>query len=217
MVTAVRAMGIDVSLVRGLDVVVLAESGRISYGPLKVKTEDIPAILRDANPDVVAIDSPPQWGTNGKSRPIETQLRKLGINIYSCPENPRNRPFYAWMEEGFKVFDAALEEGFDRYRGGPIMGPHAIEVFPHAIGVSLRGSLPAKGNLKVNWRRTVLNNAGVQTDALKTVDQIDAALAALTGIRFLEGRSSYVGEPGNAVLVMPIQSMVTTRYRRDPR
>src|SRR5712692_4613085 len=122
MVTAVRAMGIDVSLVRGHDVVVLTESGRVSYGPLKVESDDISATLKDANPDVVAIDSPPQWGTSGKSRLIETQLRKLGINIYSCPENPRNRPFYAWMEEGFKVFEAARAVGFDRYRGGQITG-----------------------------------------------------------------------------------------------
>ena len=77
-------MGIDVSLVRGHDVVVLTESGRVSYGPLKVESDDISATLKDANPDVVAIDSPPQWGTSGKSRLIETQLRKLGINIYSC-------------------------------------------------------------------------------------------------------------------------------------
>ncbi len=209
-------MGIDVSLVRGLDVVVLAESGRVSYGPVKVNTADIPAVLKDANPDVVAIDSPPQWGTNGKSRLIETQLRKVGINIYSCPENPGNRRFYAWMEEGFKVFDAAFAEGFERYRGGPITGRQSIEVFPHASGVSLRGSVPAKGNLKLDWRREVLNNAGVQADGLKTVDEIDAGLAALTGVRFLQGRFSYVGEPGDAVLVLPIRPMVTVRYRRDP-
>jgi len=91
------------------------------------------------------------------------------------------------MEEGFKVFDAAGAVGFGRYRGGQITGRQAIEVFPHASGVSLRGSLPAKGNLKANWRRTVLNEAGVQTVTLKTVDQIDAGLAALTGIRFLQG------------------------------
>src|SRR5712691_8122030 len=83
-----RAMGIDVSLVRRLDVVVLSDIGQIEYGPVKADIADISAVLRDAKPDVVAIDSPPKWGTNGKSRIIERQLRKLGINVYSCPQDP---------------------------------------------------------------------------------------------------------------------------------
>ncbi len=212
---AMRSMGIDVSLVRRLDLVTLSESGRIVHGPLKADISDIPAILRDAKPDVVAIDSPPQWGTKGKSRLIEKQLRKLGINIYSCPEDPGNHRFYAWMREGFKVFDAAIAGGFSRYRGGPIEGRQAIEVFPHASGVTLRGSLPAKGILKQDWRRKVLEDADVHVETLKTVDQLDAGLAAVTGVRFLQERFSYVGEPGDSVLVLPIRPIVTLPYRRD--
>jgi predicted nuclease with RNAse H fold len=211
-----RAMGIDVSLVRRLDIVVLSDIGQIEYGPVKVDTADISAVLRDAKPDVVAIDSPPKWGTNGKSRIIETQLRKLGINVYSCPQDPGNHPFYRWMREGFRVFEAVVADGFSLYRGHPITGRQSIEVFPHASAVTLRGSLPAKGILKQSWRRRVLVEAGVQVDALSTVDQIDAGLAALTGTRFLEGRFSCVGEPGESVLVLPIQRMVSVPYRRDP-
>jgi predicted nuclease with RNAse H fold len=85
-----RAIGIDVSLVRRLDVVALADSGPIVFGPIKAAVTDIPAILREVNPDVVAIDSPPQWGTDGKSRLIEKQLRKVGINITpGCGQDSR--------------------------------------------------------------------------------------------------------------------------------
>jgi predicted nuclease with RNAse H fold len=110
-------MGIDVSLVRRLDVVVLSEGGLIEYGPMKADTAELSRVLRDAKPDVVAIDSPPQWGKNGKSRLIETHLRKLGINVYSCPEDPGNHPFYRWMREGFRVFEAVAAEGFSLYCG----------------------------------------------------------------------------------------------------
>jgi len=182
---------------------------------MKADTAELSTVIRDAKPDVVAIDSPPQWGKNGKSRLIETQLRKLGINVYSCPEDPGNHPFYRWMREGFRVFEAVAAEGFSLYRGHPITGPQSIEVFPHASAVTLRGSLPVKGILKQRWRRRVLVEAGVHVEALNTVDQIDAGLAALTGTRFLEGRFSYIGEPGEAVLVLPIPRMVSEPYRRD--
>lgn len=208
-------MGVDVSLVRGLDIVLLAETGGIVEGAFKAAIADVPSILRDTNPDVVAIDSPPEWGTIGKCRPIETQLRKLGVNIYSCPSDPGNHPFYAWIREGFRVFDAAISQGFRRYRGGPLNGRYSIEVFPHASGVTLRGSIPAKRIPKRVWRRLVLKDAGVQVEKLSTLDQLDAGLAAFTGIKFLQGVFSYVGKRGTAVLVVPIQPLVTVPYRRD--
>jgi predicted nuclease with RNAse H fold len=210
-----RAIGIDVSLVRRLDVVALADSGRIVFGPIKAAVTDIPAILREVNPDVVAIDSPPQWGTDGKSRLIEKQLRKVGINIYSCPTDPGNHPFYAWMREGFKAFDAAIGEGFGLYRGGPMKRRQSIEVFPHASAVVLRGSLAPVGVAKSVWRRAVLEAAGIDCSEMRTTDHLDAALAAFTGLKFLTGDFSVVGTPGEAVLILPIGGMPTTRYARD--
>ena len=208
-------MGIDVSENRGHDVVCLTDQRQIVLSRRKVPTADLMAIIREVRPEVVAIDSPPQWGTSGKSRPVESQLRALGINVFSCPSDPRDRPFYRWMREGFKVFEVADLEGYERYTGGTVARKQSIEVFPHASAVTLRGSLPARDAPKREWRRKVLEAAGLESDLLTTVDQIDAALAALTGVRFLQGIFSEVGEPGQAVLVLPIQPRPVLRYRRD--
>jgi hypothetical protein len=45
-------------------------------------------------------------------------------------------------------------------------------------------------------------------DATWTVHQVDAALAALTGIRALEGAASGVGRPDEGVIVVPVISLL---------
>ncbi len=113
------------------------------------------------------------------------------------------------------MFDAVVAASYERYRGGPTKGHSCIEVFPHASAVVLRGSLPALGTPKNVWRRKVLEDAGVHVAMLRSVDQLDAGLAALTGMRFLHGEFSFVGEPGGAVLVLPISHLRELRYHRD--
>lgn len=197
------ALGVDVSLSRGLDLVLLAANGRVLGEPLKTDVDGLRRVIRETRPGVVAIDSPPAWGRSGRSRPLERRLMALGISIFATPSDPGDHPFYRWMRAGFAVFEAAAEEGYALYRGedrGPLS---AIEVFPHAAAVALHGRLPAPGESKRAWRRAALEAAGVETSRLRTTDQVDAALAALTGLRFLAGPAVWVGEPGEEVLVLP--------------
>ena len=70
-----------------------------------------------------------------------------------------------------------------------------MEVFPHATAVVLAGSLPPKGVSKRVWRERVLHAQGVRTDELTSIDRIDAALAALTGLLALEGKRFAPGRP----------------------
>lgn len=79
----------------------------------------------------------------------------------------------------------------------------------------LRGSLAPVGVAKYVWRRPVLEAPGVACSEMRTIDHLDAALAALTGLRLLTGDFSAVGTSGEAVLVLPIGRMPTTRYARD--
>lgn len=210
------ALGIDVSLSHGLDAVVLDERGDLILPPTNINLSALRPLVDEIRPDVVAIDSPPAWAREGRSRPIERQLQKLGIQIYACPADPGDHPFYRWMRVGFDAFRAVADAGYPLYRGGPVGGRPAIEVFPHASAVVLRGTLPASGVDKVASREGVLRDAGVATDKLRTLDQIDAALAALTGLRCLEGRFCTVGEEDDAVLVLPIAQLPSQRYVRDP-
>jgi len=119
------------------------------------------------------------------------------------------------METGFEVFKVAGDLGYPLYSGGAPFARSAIEVFPHASAVVLRGSLAPVGIAKHVWRRSVLEAAGVASSEMRTTDHLDAALAALTGLRFLTGDFSVAGTPGEAVLVLPTHMMPTTRYARD--
>ena len=208
-------MGIDVAVTRGLDIVVLDDSLRVAFGPTTLHLVDLPDLIRRTEPHVIAIDSPPAWGLSGKSRPIERQLQALGISIFPAPAAEFARELHRWMETGFDVFKVAGDLGYPLYTGGASSARSAIEVFPHASAVVLRGSLAPVGVAKSVWRRAVLEAAGIDCSEMRTTDHLDAALAALTGLKFLTGDFSVVGTPGEAVLVLPIGKMPTTRYARD--
>jgi len=208
-------MGIDVAIARGLDIVVLDDSLRVVFGPASLRLVDLPDLIRRTEPNVIAIDSPPAWGLSGKSRPIERQLQALGISIFPTPAAEFARDLHRWMETGFDVFKVAGDLGYPLHTAGASFARSAIEVFPHASAVVLRGTLAPVGVAKYVWRRSVLEAAGVACSEMRTTDHLDAALAAYTGLSFLRGDFCVVGTPGEAVLVLPIGTMPIRRYMRD--
>jgi hypothetical protein len=91
----------------------------------------------------------------------------------------------------------------------PVRGS-AIEVFPHASAVVLRGTLPPSGWLKsqsakASWRLEVLQRCGIATAQVASLDLIDAARGALTGLLALEGCFRTVGDsrPEDGIMVLP--------------
>lgn len=214
--TGVAAMGVDVSLSRGLDVVAVSATRAIVLARARVGPGELSSLLRETGPGVVAIDGPPAWATVGKSRAIERQLLKLGISIYATPSEPAGRRFYDWMQESIRLFRVARRAGYATYRGAERAGRYAIEVFPHASAVALLGHLPAPRERKLDFRRKALSSVGVVVEALRTPDQVDAALAAVTGLRFLERSTCDVGVAREAVLVVPATAL-PARYRVPER
>jgi predicted nuclease with RNAse H fold len=211
----VRALGIDVGVRKGLDLVLLEERSREPVGMwLRVSVEELRPLIDEAGADVVAIDSPPAWAGGGRSRRTEQEIRLFGIQSYGTPTSDRgtDHPFYEWMRVGFEVFRIAERAGFPRYRGGPA-GGSAIEVFPHASAVVLAGCLPPRGARKAAWRSSVLRHGGIEVDGLRSLDQIDAALAALTGLRAMAGRSCALGDPKEGVIVLPARTLPAPPYR----
>ncbi len=87
-------MGIDVSVARGLDLVVLDESGRLVQSRARQTLPELESALREMQPDIVAIDSPPGWASAGRSRPLERELARLGISMYATPQDPGDHAFY---------------------------------------------------------------------------------------------------------------------------
>jgi predicted nuclease with RNAse H fold len=210
----VRALGIDVGVRKGLDLVLLDGGRAILDTHRRTRPEDLAALVAYLGPDVVAIDAPPTWARSGKSRLTERELHWFGIQCFNTPSDHRmaEHPFFEWMTVGFSVF-RAIEGSFPRYRDGSVQGK-AIEVFPHASAVVLAGCLPPRGTPPHRWRRRVLRGHGVDEGALRSADQVDAGLAALTGLFALERRFSAPGDPKEGRIVVPAATLPAHPYRR---
>jgi len=145
----------------------------------------------------------------------------LGIQVFATPSDiSRQRSsFYDWMRVGHEAFLAAMRAGYTTYKGGHSVRGTAIEVFPHATAVALRGHLPpkeacVKKSVKRQWREAALESAGVATTSLRSLDAIDAALAALTGLFALDGRFTALGTASDGMILLPT-CCLPCRYQRE--
>jgi predicted nuclease with RNAse H fold len=214
----VRALGIDVGVRRGLDLVLLGEGREILDTHRRVSVEEVGALALGSGADVVAIDAPPCWAMSGRSRLTERELRLFGLQSFNTPSDKKmaDHPFYGWMTVGFGVFEAVAGR-YPRYRGTGSVKDTAIEVFPHATAVVLAGCLPPEGIGKRELRRSILREQKVDVRALRSLDQVDAALAALTGLFALERRFSAPGDPREGQIVLPSATLPARPYRRGVR
>lgn len=210
-----RALGIDVGVRKGLDLVLLSGDRQVLDSRRRFPLGRLSAAVAELAPDVVAIDAPPGWARSGRSRLTERELRFFGIQCFNTPSDRRmaEHPFYEWMTVGFEVF-AALADPFPRYRGSGSVKGTAIEVFPHASAVVLAGCLPPKGPRPYAWRREILRARGVEIGGLRSADLIDATLAALTAVFALERRFSAPGDPREGQIVVPVAALPAHPYRR---
>jgi predicted nuclease with RNAse H fold len=202
-VRGATAVGIDVAEERkGLDLVALDARRRLLASAGGLSVADVARlVLCELHPTIVCIDSPSGWSHSGKSRASERELRTLGITAFSTGPDPGDHPFYRWMRVGISVY-AALSPSYPLFAGGTLSGT-AVEVFPEATSVILAGRHRSGGETKRTFRRQVLRSSGVDEAALPTLDRVDAALAALTGMLALDGRFTTVGDPGEGVILLP--------------
>ena len=159
-------------------------------------------------PAVVCIDSPSGWSISGRSRLAERELARLGIQSYRTGPDPGDHPFYRWMRMGFEIY-MRLAAAYPLYRGGDPSQRDA-EVFPHATACLLAGRQREPRTSKHDFRRQVLRQFGVDAATLRTPDQIDAALAALTGLIALERGHCAVGDPNEGVILLPVRHLPPT-------
>ncbi len=221
-------VGVDVSVRRDLDVVVLTGGSRIAEARATVRPAELSALLERWRPAAVAIDSPPGPGRvpGARSRACERELRALGVNIFLTPSDAERfaGAFYDWIRVGEETFKAAADAGYSRQVEARVVRGHALEVFPHASDVFLRGCLPPMGTTrrvrsKRSWRLVTLRAVGVGPEGLcvnrvgqPTLDSIDAALAAVTAREALAGNFSSLGDTGEWIVV---PSLECSRLRRD--
>ncbi len=227
-------VGVDVSLGRGLDVVLL-EDAVVKEAWSRVGPEQLRSLVEEVRPAAVAIDAPPRPGlgllrdakeaarlpipprpgTHLARRIAEYELSRRGIGSHQT--HYEESLLFSWMTAGFETYRAAGQAGYPPYLGRGRKERTAFEVFPYASYVSLSGCLSPGRRWRLAWRQAVLAEAGVAglpQDAL--IDVVDAACAAYTGERFLRGEGSFVGDPREGVVVLPV-SELRDRYHRCAR
>ncbi len=89
----------------------------------------------------------------------------------------------------------------------------AAEYFPHASAVAFAGHIGALAD-KVNFRRGFLARHGVNAGGLVGLDQVDAALGALTGLIGLAEGHTWVGE-GTDAMLLPARELPVRFARAD--
>jgi predicted nuclease with RNAse H fold/dephospho-CoA kinase len=168
-----------------------------------IKTDDdIVALIFDAKPELVSIDSPlslpygrtrvtdddPVRREYGIMRVCERTLKRRGINVYPCLLPSMQR----LTERGMRL--AARLRSF----GIPV-----IESYPGAAQDIL--NIPRKGAGE-QWLKLGLAEFGIQ-GAYATMpvrhDELDAITSALVGSFFLAGKYEGLGGPGEGSLIIP--------------
>lgn len=224
-------MGVDVSLGRGFDVA-LFESNRVLSMWDRVGSDAFRALLEQEQPAAVGIDAPPTPGLGllrddeeraklpvppppGKHldrRVAEYELSRRGIGSHQTHHDETR--LFSWMTAGFEAFRAAGAAGYPTYLGRGDAQHTAFEVFPYASYVTLAECLSPGRRWRSSWRRAVLEAERVEgLTATATIDALDAACAALTTERFLVGKGSWVGDPREGAVVLPVAEL-RDRYHR---
>jgi predicted nuclease with RNAse H fold len=178
-------MGVDVGGRRkGFDVALLEEHRLIGLRR-RQSVADVSAWVASARPRVVAVDSPRSCATAGRThRPEEKALRDAVCGIRWTP--PRSQlagnPYYAWIVEGLRLFDALARD--------PVT---VIECFPTASWTRWYGA--RNGRRRSLWTREALAALDLQGVPARTnQDMRDAIAAAVTARDHDRGRSQAFGD-----------------------
>jgi predicted nuclease with RNAse H fold len=199
------AVGVDVGgAKKGFHAVALRE-GQFLGKFHACTAEAVVAWCTDMEASTVGVDAPCAWSLTGRRRPCERELAGLGIQAFATPclATGHCHPFYAWMLNGAELF-RLLAKHYDLYNGRHSLShrPLCFETFPHAIACALAANTLLARDKRVD-RRRLLNLAGIATDHLRNIDEVDAALCALTSHRLLSGHITHYGEEVEGFIVVP--------------
>ena len=178
-------MGVDVGGRRKAFDVALVEDGRLIGLRHRQSVDDVVGWVAPARPAVVAIDSPRSCAAPGRThRPEEKELRDAVCGIRWTPPIAQlaGNPYYEWIVEGLRLYDALGEQ--------PVQ---VIECFPTASWTRWHG--PRGGRRRAAWTREALGALDLRDVPARTnQDMRDAIAAALTARDYAQGRFEAFGD-----------------------
>jgi hypothetical protein len=169
-------------------------------------------------------------GRYERMRVCDAMLFRRGLPLYPVPAD--GQPITAWerwMEVGFELFDALawleLFRPAGAYQGtidaGALGYGRLCETYPDAIFCALLGHRPSPKRTPwgLQQRIAALKLKGI-VDAdgglwQRTVDELDACAAAYAAYGLAAGLGTWVGEPDEGVIVLPIAELLD-RYDKLP-
>jgi predicted nuclease with RNAse H fold len=162
-------------------------------------------------------------GRYERMRVCDAMLFRRGLPLYPVPaaDEPLT-PWQSWMAVGFELFSALAELGLYRPAGGyqgAVAAGHGrlCETYPDAIFCALLGHRPPpKRTPAGRQQRIEVLDALVDADGglhRRTLDELDACAAAYAAYGLATGFGTWVGEPDEGVIVLPVTKLLG-RYRR---
>lgn len=132
------------------------------------------------HPDVVAIDAPLNFPEEGGLREADSELISRGRRVFP----PGFGGMKSLTERGIRLAKKLRDQRFE-----------VIEIHPRTSGVILFGTPERE-----DWIRE-LGKAGWELGEGVSEHEVDAALAALTGLFYLKGKFEEVGEKGEGIVI----------------
>jgi predicted nuclease with RNAse H fold len=232
---------VDISERRGQTVALLDGDSRALRVETVAGPEDVLSLVRAAGAAAVAVDSPLQPSRlllrdpavrarhNIPDRPgmrgpvyanyrvCDAELIRRGLPLYQVPDAVERAP--GWMRVGFALARLLEAAGYRQPAHAGDTDASLLEVFPDAAFVTLLGGRPprksgAAGAAGRAWRaRALAEHGGITLDA-RSHDALDAAVAALTALRWRQGLGCALGEPEEGMIVLPTtRAGLRDRYR----
>lgn len=209
-------VGIDVASARPCTCVLVA-GGAVQEWLDTRNLDQMGSWILHHRPDVVAVGAPcglskglllePEAGEKpSAARKCDHELRERGIPLYEVPRE--GAQVDDWMQVGLHIYDRLADIGY-RLPQEAGVAPCAIEVYPQASFVTLLGATPAKkwGALGQAQRLGLLKRNGLSWRDRLDQEALDALVAALTAMRFLEGQVSAVGDGEEALVWVPVRKL----------
>lgn len=200
-------VGIDVgSRARGFHAVALKEGRYFD----KLPSSDSCALAswcKSFGAEIIGVDAPCRWSLTGRARRAERELMSEGVWCFSTPSpdiaDRHPTDYFGWMRHGATLYAELISSGYSLFRGTHSSGhPLCFETFPHAIACALQGEV-VSAKRKRQVRRRLLQENGIDTEALTNIDWIDAALCALAAHRLLSDSVKLYGDVEEGFIVVP--------------
>lgn len=171
-------------------------------------------------------------GRYERSRVCDAVLFRRGLPLYPVPAADQALARWeSWMDSGFALFTAlsglvlfrpAAQPGaMGAVGGGAMRFGRVCETYPDAVFCSLLGHRPSPKRTPwgLQQRIAALRLRGVADDDgglwHRTLDELDACAAAYAAYALANGTGSWVGDPREGVIVLPV-AQLADRYEKLP-